>query len=279
MTKMDPRIAARRAEVREVSARKDVRKVLGWMGVVAVLAVGAWVAQLPGFRVQHIDVSGANRADVGGAVARSGAVLGRPLVLVWAPTVEAALVEDPWIVDVDVSQRFPDTVVVDVVERRPVVTIYADGRAVVVADDGVVVSHTADATLAVAHLSGLAPGVVGEPSPDRRAGEIAAFVSALPPRLAVAMEIREEGGELLVDIAGAHVRLGRAVDMAAKATTLSALLDEGVPTGATIHLVAAQRPAVELPPDEAAAAEGEDVGGEDAEGGDADAVDDGDEAP
>jgi cell division protein FtsQ len=249
MTKIDPRIAARRAEVREGSARRDARRVLRWMTIVAVALVAVWVAQLPAFRVQDIDVTGAERSDVAGLVARSGVALGKPLVLVWAPTVEAAIAEDPWVVEVSVSPRFPHTLAIDVVERRPVVTIYADGRAAVVANDGIVVSHTADATLATAHLTGVAPGRVGDESPDRRVGEIAAFVAALPPRLAEATDIAETGDELVLEVAGATVRLGRAVDMAAKAQTLAALLDEGVPAGATIHLVSAQRPAIEVPDD------------------------------
>lgn len=244
---IDPRIAARRAEVREGTARRDVRRVLRWMTVAAVLAVAAWVAQLPAFRVQHIEVSGAERADVAFAVADSGVALGRPLVLLWPPAVERALADDPWIVSAVVSHRFPDTVAVDVVERRPVVTVHADGRAIVVAADGYVVSHTADETLATAQLAGVAPGAIGEKSPDRRLEELAAFVAELPPRLAGVVEITEEAGELTLAVSGATVRLGRAVDMAAKARTLTALLDEGVPAGATIHLVSASRPAVEVP--------------------------------
>jgi hypothetical protein len=43
------------------------------------------------------------------------------------------------------------------------------------------------------------------------------------------------------------VRLGRAVDMAAKAVALEALWAEDLPAGATVQLVSARRPAVQLP--------------------------------
>ncbi len=59
--------------------------------------------------------------------------------------------------------------------------------------------------------------------------------------------------------------------MAAKATTLTALLDEGVPAGATIHLVSAQRPAVEVPstdpdPTDDGEADGDEEAGDDGGG-------------
>ena len=56
--------------------------------------------------------------------------------------------------------------------------------------------------------------------------------------------LREEAGELWATAAGHEVRLGRPVEMPAKAAALVAVLAEGLPEGSMINLIAPTRPAV-----------------------------------
>ena len=56
--------------------------------------------------------------------------------------------------------------------------------------------------------------------------------------------IRSEGVGLIAEVEGHRIRLGRPVNMAEKASVLDALLDTGIPDGATINLIAPLRPAV-----------------------------------
>lgn len=244
---IDPRIAARRAEVREGAARADARRLLWWMAGIAALVLVAWVAQLPAFRVQEVAVAGAERAAVTPALAEAFTEGDTPLVLVRPGRVEAVLEADPWVVDARVALRYPDTVVVELTERAPVVTVRSAGRALVVAADGVVVSDVADRSLPVAELDGVPPSAVGRAAGDVRVTGAAAFLGALPSDVARAGSLDEIGGELWFRIGSVDVRLGRAVDMPEKAAALTALLDSGTPPGATIHLVSARRPAVEVP--------------------------------
>lgn len=244
---IDPRIAERRTEVREGSARGDARRLLRWFSVFAVLAIVVWIAQLPAFSVQQVDIAGSARADVAGALEAAGVEDGTPLVLIRPREVEQALGEDPWISSAAVTHRFPDTIVVDITERAPVVNIRSAGRVLLIGDDGVVVSTTMDPSVPVVDLVGVAPTPVGEVVDDARAAGIAAFIGALPAPMVDAGAFSEEPDELWYLLPGIDVRLGRAVDMEAKAHALEALISEGIESGSTIHLVSASRPAVEDP--------------------------------
>ena len=252
---IDPRIAERRTEVREGSARGDARRLLRWFAVLAVLAIIVWIAQLPAFSVKHVDVAGADRGDVAGALSAEGVDEGTPLVLIRPGDVERALLDDPWISSAAVEHRFPDTVVVEVTERVPVVNIRSAGRVLVIADDGVVVSTTTDQSVPMVDLTGVAPTPTGEVVDDTRAAGVSQFIHVLPAPMVDAGSFREESAELWYLLPGIDVRLGRAVDMEAKAYALEALIAEGIQPGSTIHLVSASRPAVESPAPSGEAAE------------------------
>lgn len=263
MTDIDPRIAQRRAEIRESAASGQLRRVLVALAVVAVVVLAVWVAQLPPFAADRVDVTGAERADVDAVVSP---VVGDPIVFLLPRRagLETALEAQPWVVEATVALRFPDTIAVELVERRPVLTVRSAGRAMVVAEDGVVVAEVADPTLPVVDLPGVAPTVPGEEAADVRAVGLAAFVAGLDPSLVADGMLEEVDGELWFRVGDVDVRLGRAVDMAAKAVALEALWAEGLPPGATVQLVSARRPAVQLPTD-AAPAEGEPDDAADAE--------------
>lgn len=248
MTEIDPRIARRRAELRESTATGQLRRVLMALAVVAVAVLAVWVAQLPPFAADRVDVAGAERADVDAVVSP---VLGDPMAFLVPRRagLEEALEAQPWVVEATVSLRFPDTIAVEVVERRPVLTVLSAGRAMVVADDGVVVAEVADPGLPAVELAGVAPTPPGETAADARAVGLAAFVGGLDPSLVADGTLEEVDGELWFRIGGVDVRLGRAVDMAAKAVALEALWAEDLPSGATVQLVSARRPAVQLPAD------------------------------
>ena len=74
------------------------------------------------------------------------------------------------------------------------------------------------------------------------------FVATLPEELRATARVRTEpGGEIWAEVAGFQVRLGRPVEMGAKALSLAALLREEPAPGSTLTLIAPTHPAV-LPP-------------------------------
>ncbi len=76
----------------------------------------------------------------------------------------------------------------------------------------------------------------------------AEFAESIPPDIASGTVLRVEAGELWGTVGGFEVRLGRPIEMRAKALSLAALLEESIPEGSTLILVAPSHPAVSPPP-------------------------------
>ena len=243
----DPRFIRRRTAVREEGARRGLRRAFKLvLGVVAV-AFLVWLAQSPPFSVRHLDIRGAGRTDVTGALQRSGLVEGRPMIRVRSGEVEEVLRADPWVVQATVDKAFPDRVTVVIEERHEAVSVGAGDRWMVVADDGRVMSIESSPRpgLGVAEMetSPLRPGDFVQ---DPLAVGAIEFVATLAGRHAVRVEFRE--GELWADVDGYAVRLGDGRDPAVKARAVEALLADGPPeAGSILVVVAPQRPAV-VPP-------------------------------
>ena len=72
------------------------------------------------------------------------------------------------------------------------------------------------------------------------------FVAALESEVAATTTVVVAGNALHVSIGDRTVRLGRPVLMAEKAAVVTALLETGVPAGATIDVTAPSHPAVLL---------------------------------
>jgi len=70
------------------------------------------------------------------------------------------------------------------------------------------------------------------------------FLAGLPEETRNKVSLSEQDGELWANVADMVVRLGLPIEMEAKAAALLAILEEGVPAGSLINLVAPTRPAV-----------------------------------
>ncbi len=143
---------------------------------------------------------------------------------------------------------FPDAVEVAVEEREPLAWSQLGARWGLLAEDGVLLEVAAAPQEGAPRLYLPAePLRPGETHPDADVLGALEFVGALTPELAAVTELRHEGRELWARVGSYQVRLGRAVDMRAKAATLAAVLAEGQPEGAVITLIAPSRPAVAVP--------------------------------
>jgi hypothetical protein len=239
-------MAERRRTVLESGARKSVRRALWLLAVVTVVAGLVWLLQSPMLSVTSVDVTGSDRADVGEAIANAGLEPGIPFVLVRADKVEEELESLPWVRHASVRRVFPDRVEIQLDERVPVAWIWASGSYALLDTEGVVLEYTTDLS-EDAHVLRLAVRHVepGEAHTDVAVLGGIEFFAALDGLLA-GLELREEAGELWAAIDGHEVRLGRPVDMGAKAAALVAVLEDGPPAGSSINLIAPARPAVTL---------------------------------
>jgi hypothetical protein len=246
MTRMDPRMAARRKAVQESHARRNLTRLFVLLGVVAVLAAVVWAFRSPMLAVSTFDVSGATRIDVAAVLGDVGVVEGMPLMDVDVELARTRLEAEPWVESALVGRRWPNALEVGVVERVPVGWVLtADGWAWVAAD-GVVVESATEPQAGV-------PALV---APDRTSASLAGdgavigmleFMEALRPDLAETAVIRAVGSGFEGVIGGYQVRLGMGEQGRAKAAAVAAVIDRAPEAGSIITVIAPGQPAV-LPP-------------------------------
>lgn len=208
---IDPRIAARRAEVQAEAAEGTSRRRrrLALVTVVAlVLAIAAAAALLsPLTSVQVIEVAGAQRTTAAEVRAASGLTARPPMIRVDEAQVRAAIAALPWVKEVVLDRQWPRTLVVTVVERSPaaVAPCQATGTSscLIDATGRVLAPLSADpkGAAALPRLVGVpAAGPPGATVADAARGPLAVAV-ALPEALRpLVTGVRGEGSEVALDL-------------------------------------------------------------------------------
>jgi len=247
MKTIDPRIAERRDAVTEDRARGRLRVVLRLVVVALVIAAAVWLFRSPLLSIRDVSVSGEIRSDPATIAAEAGFSVGVPTVSVRTGTLRDALLGDPWIADAEVSVSWPGSIEIDVSERVPVAAMHAPQGWLVLAVDGTVV-EVVDVAPELATLAIEPPGVVGVGTmlDDPLVAGAVRFAAAVSPDLG-SLVVSSRDGELWAIVTEHDVRLGRPMEMEAKAAALGALLDHGVTAGAQIDLLSPRRPAVAVP--------------------------------
>lgn len=244
-----PRFLRRRSGVREHGARRHVRRALWVLLAVTGLWGIAWIAQSPLFSVAAIEINGVVNARVAEMLAEQDVYSGRPLVLIRAGTVEAALESDPWVKTASVRRRFPDRIEVRITERREVAAVAVAAGWKTVSDDGRVMALVTEPPVELAQVGprvALAAG--GETLSESMMG-VVEFLAALPDDMIGRTTVTAVGVDLVAAIDAHRIRLGTPTHMAAKAAALVAVLDDPrLAVDAVIDLIAPSRPAVSAPP-------------------------------
>lgn len=244
---IDPRLIERRREVAEDRARRNVTRLVRLIVVLGILGAGAWFLLSPLLSVKEVITTGIVASSAHGTLVEEGVLAGTPLILIRADLVEEDLERDPWVKEAVVEVDWPDTVVVRIEERVPVAWVETgdgwDRRAV----DGVVLPSAGepDDSMPRARFPDLAASTA---EVDPLVLGALQFSSALGADLrAVAVVFPEENGELWAEVAGFSVRLGRPIEMEAKARSLDALLREQPAEGSILNLIAPTHPAASVP--------------------------------
>ncbi len=246
-TAVDPRINARRTQVRETWARRRLRWIVGLVGLVIGGGIGFALLQSPWLAVREVRVFGAVNAPVAGILADHGVAEGVPTISVRPSAIEEALERDPWVAIAEVRVTWPGTVEATVIERIPAGWIETSTGWLLVSADGVAVAAGTPAAgepVVEAVVGPIAPGQAIDDSDVVAAFE---FLALLPPEFAVGAAVRTTAMGLEATVADHRVLLGNRRDMEAKAATLTAMLDEGVTAGATVNIVSPLRPAIANP--------------------------------
>ena len=243
--KIDPRIANRRLAVAEQQARARVRRS---MVMLAVLAAGgglAWFLLSPHMSVHDVVVHGAQRAAVDQILANGNVVPGRPIVAIRVGTIEEQLLADPWVESASVNVVFPSRVEINVHERTPIAWIWLDDRWGLLADDGMLLNYSENPVpiRSLIRIPVEDPGL-GTPVDDEKVHGALQLIGAFPDNLARRSVAKVEGGELWMLVGYRLVRIGRPVDIEAKAVSVLAMINtahDGV-----IDVTAPSRPALQV---------------------------------
>lgn len=244
---IDPRLAERRREVAEDRARRKVGRLLKFLIAIALLGGGVWILLSPLLSIEEVLTSGIAASSADEVLANSGVVPGTPLILIRSGEIESLLEDDPWVSAASVDLDWPNRVVVTIEERVPVAWLETDDGWGFYAVDGVQLGAAPepDPTMPWIQL-GAMPGSEARTSPAVL-GTLD-FAAALPGELGEGARLWAEGnGELWAEVAGFQVRLGRPVEMRAKALSLAALLREQPAPGSILTLIAPTNPAVSAP--------------------------------
>jgi cell division protein FtsQ len=243
---IDPRLAERRHEVAEDRARRKVGRLLRVL--IAFGSVGAlvWLLLSPLLSVEEVTTTGIRVSSAHAALVEHGVIAGRPMILIRPEGIEDALEEDPWVREAVIELEWPDRVVVTVEERVPTAWLSTEDGWGRFAVDGVELSSSPEPDASLPWIE-LGPTGSDDGSRVRLLGALE-FADSLPEELKEAARVRVEGdGELWAEVAGFQVRLGRAVEMRAKALSLAALLREQPAPGSILTLIAPTHPAVTPP--------------------------------
>ena len=243
---VDPRLARRRRQVQEASARRRLRWTIGLLSLAVVAGLIVAVFQSSWFSVSTITIEGAERAAVDAILSESGIEEGISIVSVRAGDVEERLRQDPWVAEAQVRVVWPRSIEVAVVEYVPVARVEMGSTWLVSSSQGTVLAVGQDLAEPFVGIDAgdLTPGSVIEDPLVLGALE---FIGALPIELKEGLVVESSGGELIGTVAGHSVVLGSTRDMAQKAVTLAVLLEENLIAGASINLVSPLRPAVTNP--------------------------------
>jgi cell division protein FtsQ len=207
----------------------------------------AWILLSPWLSVDEVAATGIVSSEAHGTLAEMGAVAGAPMILIRPGQVERALLDDPWVRDVSVIRDWPDRLIVEVEERVALAWVETEGGWAHHAVDGVALpsGDTPDDSLAWIQV----PDVpLAEAESSREVLGALEFVAGLPEELRAETTIRMRvNGEFWGRVSGYEVRLGRAVEMDAKARSLTALLATNPRRGSVLIMIAPAHPAVTPP--------------------------------
>lgn len=249
MKTMDRRIAQRRHRVTEQRAQTRLRILIGLVVVAVVAGAGWWLVRSPLLSIDQVTVSGAPHVDTAAVLERLEVRVGTPMISVDEAAIESALLTDPWVDTARVVATWPGSLEIEVVEHVPVAALQRGDDLVSISASGALVERldpSASWPLVVdSQPTMLRPG--GAVSAPATLGAVE-FVEALPGELAGGVVVTVGAdGRLSATVAGYPVRLGRPVDVPAKAAALGAVIASGVTKGSTIDVTAPRHPAVAKP--------------------------------
>jgi cell division protein FtsQ len=225
---VDPRIEARRAEVRLARLTRRRRQWLAGSVVVTALGLLYAATRTPLLAVDQVSVTGAARTAADDVRAASGVRPGGALTDVDVEAAAAAVRALPWVDGATVARSWTGTVTVDVTERTPAVALVADdGTAALVDERRRVLAAVSAPPPGLTLVRGLPAAAPGSTLPEEVDGALA-LNRALTPGLRTRVEAVEVAdGELLLALRPqGRARLGTSDKLDQKIVSLQTIFSQ-----------------------------------------------------
>lgn len=145
-------------------------------------AEGARLAADAGFRVRHVSVTGTQRMNEMTVYEKALAQKDQPMPLLDLAALREELLALPWVADARVSRRLPDTLAIDIVERKEHAVLAKPDHFVLIDAEG----HTLEPISAKKAKGKL---VISGPGAQRKVADLEALLDAAPalkPQVAAA---------------------------------------------------------------------------------------------
>lgn len=247
--KVDERIAARRAQVRDQRRRWRLRRTILVLSLLSLVAVLVLVERSSLVALAEIRVTGTQRLAATDVRRASDLEVGTSILRLPLDQAQRNVEAMPLVASATIGRADPLTVVVDVVERVPVAVVVRGDAAVLVDDAGVVVARGREEGLARIVLR---RGSLPAPGEHLREAPAAAnahtALQELPGavRSRVRRYVAHSADALTLQLVdGTRVRFGRADRVDEKARALGAVLEDlGEREVAEIDVRAPARPTV-----------------------------------
>lgn len=229
-TPMDPRIKARRIEVRRHEGRRRLQR-LADVGVVLVVGL-AFLAALrsPLLDVDRIEVAGAQRTGAEAVLADLGIRRGEPLMDLDLAEAGARIAGLPWVAEVELQRGLDGLVRVEVIERVPIAVVAGRQGDVLVDDEGRVLGPLDSAAGDVGSLVRVVGPDVPPPGQhlDADLDGILAMAGSLAAAAPAAIrEVQVTGDDVRAQLAtGGEVRFGNGNQLEAKVRSLVTMLEQ-----------------------------------------------------
>ena len=226
---IDPRLRARRIEVRRGEGRRRLRRVSGLGAVAGVALLTFGLTRSPALDVDRVQISGAQHTPADVVQRASGIRRHAPMTDVDLDRARQGVLALPWVHTVSITRSWPGTVKIVVTERTAVAAVAAGNAGFSLVDgDGRVLESSA--TLPAGYVLLVNVPTPGEPgtSIDASATDALDVARLLPAslRARVSAIVPDNDGVSLRLLAGGVVRLGAAQDVAAKLRAADTVLNE-----------------------------------------------------
>ena len=196
--------------------------ILGCL-LVASLAAMLWIYTGTGvLNVKSVEVRGNEQLDTAYLKSLSGITQDSHLLKMDVGAVEGALLSEPYVTAVDVSRRFPNTVVLEITERQPSAYIFQNGKYNLVAQGGMILESTESKPQGLVEIRDLELPLLlpGVEISDNDFETITSLLSSLPPTLReMAVTVGHmDGGGLYVESEDTTVIYGDVSELSRKNT-------------------------------------------------------------